>query len=607
MCGICGIHSTQMDAQRLADHGRLMRNELKHRGPEAEGEYLGDTIYLGHRRLKIIDTSDEANQPQRTSDGRYELVFNGEIYNFRDIKAQLGEYTFHTQSDTEVLLAAYQKWGKDALGKLEGMYAFAIVDTHEDKLFIARDRLGIKPLYYHEQNGSLYFSSEIRSLLKVGWIQPKLNRAALPEYIQYQTVNAPNTLIEDVYMLPPGHYMEVGEDVEIRPYWELPTEGIKEDRSDAVDKVRALLFDAVEKRLVSDVPFGAFLSGGIDSSSIVAIMSEVMAVRPSTFSVVFDEADYSEQAYSDMIAKKYNTDHHQVFLKAENFLELVPDALDAFDHPSGDGPNTYVVSQACKNSGLTVALSGLGGDELFAGYPFFKQILQIKQSRLRKALPSTWRTVLVNILSMYMKGARGEKLKELMSIGNYTADLHAIFRKVWTDDMLRHLDMDPAEVGNITSEKLGTIGTISQRDITTYMQNVLLRDADQMSMAHALEIRVPFLDYRLVEYVMSLPDDVKYPHTPKKLLVDAMGDLLPAELVNRKKMGFVLPWEHWMKYELKAKCETGLGYLKSVGVMDEGHIDEAWSAFLKGSTKYTWSRLWHLVVLGYWMEKNGIS
>ncbi|MEO6882673.1 MAG: asparagine synthase (glutamine-hydrolyzing) [Bacteroidia bacterium] len=631
MCGINGIYGINNSEEALAKL-KQMNTALAHRGPDDEGVFLNNEIALGHRRLSIIDLSAAGHQPMTSHDGRYTIVYNGELYNYKNIKLDLqrvtrdntdeiSSFVFRTNTDTEVILAAYIRWGKACLQQFNGMFAFAIWDNLKKELFIARDRLGIKPLYYFQKNNLFLFSSELRALLSSECIPRKIDQNSLVDYLRYQTVHAPSTIVENVKMLLPGHCMKItNTEIEIENYWKLIPKNYdtsKEKKYEHICKdVKKLLGDAVERRLVADVPFGAFLSGGIDSSAIVALMSQVSSKKIKTFSVTFDESEFSEAKYAQLIAKKYDTDHHEIKLKPIDFIEDLPDALKAMDHPSGDGPNTFVVSKATKNAGITMALSGLGGDELFAGYPVFKQWMELKSKFWLNMIPPFARNLGGTILTNIKPSVASEKKAALLK--NEVIDFNAFYslsRQTLLDNQLNILRSEnlPAnsvseflkkqKIANIKSE----ISKVSVAEISTYMQNVLLRDTDQMSMANALEVRVPFLDHTLVEYVLMLSDKSKFPITPKKLLTDSLGDLLPPEIINRPKMGFTFPWKHWLKNELNSFCEQRIIALSKRIFFNEKEVIQLWKDFLKDNPRVTWSRIWHLVVLENWLQENNIE
>ena len=369
MCGIAGIISSNVGNDKAAAALQRMNNAIAHRGPDAEGTWNDRYAYLGHRRLSIIDLSDSGTQPLHSYDNRYVIIYNGELYNYKELRLQLQRaikgtnqqpYFFKTQTDTEVILAAYMRWGADCLQHFNGMFAFAIYDKQEKNIFIARDRMGIKPLYYAFQNNTLVFASEIRSVLQSNLVDKKINQNGLVDYLQYQTVHAPNTMVDEVKMLLPGHFLVIeNNEIKTTSYWKLEKNinyaSIGKSHEDICRDVRTLFYEAVERRLVADVPFGAFLSGGIDSSAIVGAMSKISSQQVKTFSVVFNESEFSEAHYARIVSEKFKTDHHEIKLSPQDFLQQLPEALNAMDHPSGDGPNTYIVSKATKNAGITMA------------------------------------------------------------------------------------------------------------------------------------------------------------------------------------------------------------------------------------------------------------
>lgn len=620
MCGITGLLQFSGSVPQIVS---AMNAALAHRGPDSEGIWTEGPISLGHRRLAIIDLSDAGRQPMASADGRYQMVFNGELYNYRELREELAtQYPFHTQTDSEVLLAAFAVWGVACLPRLKGMFAFAVWDREAQALFIARDRLGVKPLYYHHDTRHFVFASEVRALLASGLVPQQLDATALVDYLRYQSVHAPRTILEGVQMLRPGHYLYLQADgkMEEKEYWR-PRPGLnwgQELRStgDWHGAIQQYLKAAVERRLVADVPFGAFLSGGIDSSVIVALMRQISSGSIKTFNISFAEAGYSEAPYARLVAERYATEHYEIQLSPADFLQLLPAALAAMDHPSGDGPNTYVVSQATKAAGISMALSGLGGDELFGGYSIFRQGPQLEHWA---RVPLGLRQLGAGVLEQLKRDVAGAKMASVLRLPQLNAlAAYPLFRQVLLDEqinrLLPNLALPLNEVAMLVQRlnavpdfrQMPLLSQISVLEMQSYMVNVLLRDTDQMSMAHALEVRVPFLDHELVELVLAIPDAIKYPHSTKKLLVDALGELLPPEIVNRPKMGFTLPFAHWMKHELRGFCAERLSYLGQRAPFDGIMIQQLWQDFLQGKPGVSWSRLWALVVLADWLQRNRV-
>jgi asparagine synthase (glutamine-hydrolysing) len=615
MCGINGIVSytaTEKEARI-----NRMNQRLSHRGPDDKGSWVDETLALGHQRLSIIDLSEAGHQPMISACGRYVMVYNGEVYNFQELRKQFA-YPYRSQTDSEVLLAAWAQLGKAAVPLFEGMFAVAVWDKQERKLTLVRDRMGVKPLYYSHQNGHLVFSSEIRALLASGLAEKKLSATALVDYLRYQTVQTPATILDKVQMLSPASILEYWPDrqeLKQEKYWTLrklkpaPTGSYEEVKQE----VRRLFFKAVEKRLVADVPFGAFLSGGIDSSAVVGAMSRFSDHKVKTFTITFAEDDYSEAPYARHIAEMNNTDHHEIRLSPEHFLEHLPSALSAMDHPSGDGPNTWMVSKATKEAGIDMALSGLGGDEVFCGYAIFPRMVQLQKIKALWGLPGGIRKLTGKALQAVKPGVASNKIASLLAMQKYDFNsFYAQSRQVLSDDQIEsilnfsveenHLPVDwlDKEGWELSNDNL--LSRVSAAEMETYMQNVLLRDSDQMSMAHALELRVPFMDHQLIEYVLALPDQIKYPSTPKKLLVDSLPDLLPDYIVNRPKMGFVFPWEHWLRNELFGYADERIRSLSKRPYFKDNSVIELWDGFQKGNPSITFSRIWPLVVLEEWMS-----
>jgi asparagine synthase (glutamine-hydrolysing) len=621
MCGINGVVQLRQEGN-FGSVVAAMNDALAHRGPNDHGIHEAPGLALGHRRLSIIDLSSAGHQPMHSADGRYTIIYNGELYNYRELRRQLGEQEFRTATDTEVLLVAYARWGMQCLDRFNGMFAFALWDHDQQTLLIARDRLGIKPLYYHLADSLLVFSSELRALLASGKVPRKVNEAALGDYLRYQTVHAPQTIVQDAQMLMPGHYLLAQNGhVDLKAWWQLPgavvqPHGENPDPAVVRREVRTLLLSAVERRLVADVPFGAFLSGGIDSSAIVSLMSEIASGQTKTFSVVFDESEFSEAQYARIVARKFGTEHHELHLTPEYFLHTLPQGLQSMDHPSGDGLNTYVVAKATKAAGITMALSGLGGDELFGGYDIFSRALLLRRQRWLNALPCPLRRMGGAALRVLRPGISAEKMADILSLARIDFDgAYPLSRRVLLESQIATITRSTLPPSAnilplpdaLAKREEYLLRRVSLFEIGTYMQNVLLRDTDQMSMAHALEVRVPFLDYTLVEYVLSLPDRCKPLHSPKQLLVESLGDLLPREIVDRPKMGFTLPWTQWLKNELHDFCSQHLLQLGQRRWFHAQGVEQLWQSFLRGDPLVSWSRLWPLVVLDHWLHHNGFD
>ncbi|MDP4630433.1 MAG: asparagine synthase (glutamine-hydrolyzing) [Flavobacteriales bacterium] len=614
MCGISAIiqYRSDLPIRKVLER---MNNKMAHRGPDADGQFINENIGLGHRRLSIIDTEKSANQPMLSSNKNWVIAFNGEIYNYVELKAnELQGVHFQTESDTEVILELFNKYGTEAISKLKGMFAFVLHHIPSNETFVVRDRYGMKPLYYSIQKLGCLVASELRALLASDLVPRKFNRSALEEYIETQTVCAPNTLIEKVQLLEAGHYLHFKRnEISKHCYYRLLSDTSYElsDKKTAQDLLRSSMKESVEQHMRADVPFGAFLSGGIDSSLLVGLMSEVRSEKINTFQISFEEEAFDERKYAQLVAKKFSTNHHEINLSATEFLKDIPAAIAAIDFPSGDGPNTYAVSKAAKEAGITVAISGLGGDELFAGYPVFQYMNSIEKSFALK-LSYPLRKSVSLLLSSFSSNRSLRKKAELLGLRQVDlAHAFPLVRKVWNANELltrktKHFEIEQ-NYKFIFEKNAPLLNRISAAEIESYMQHVLLRDSDQMSMAHSLEIRVPFLDHNVVELATHLSNDLKYPTSPKKFLTETFADIFPDEVVNRKKMGFTLPWSVWMKNELKEFTESGFQELYNQEVVNEKVLKNAWSKFLMGSEEKSFISFWHLSVLGHWMKNNKIN
>lgn len=618
MSSICG----QLNPNNRAVQEETIRRmcwRMVHRGPDDDGYYLKGSVGLGHRRLSIIDLSPAGHQPMSNHDGSVWIVHDGEVYNFRELGKELEAkgYRFRSNTDTEVILHLYQECGQDCLERLNGMFAFAIWDARKCKLLLARDRLGIKPLYYYFDRGKLLFASEVRALVASGCVPRKPSLQALSSYLALGAVQEPLAIVEEIYALPAGHYAiwRDGKFI-IRPYWKLPEE-INEDlvrtsKEEILERVKELLEDSVRLRLISDVPLGAFLSGGIDSSAIVTLMSQVSDIAPRTISVVFQEEKFSEATYSRMVVEKFKTEHEEVLVTAKDIVNELPKSIAAMDQPTFDGVNTYIVSKYTKEAGLTVALSGVGGDELFAGYESFRVIPRLE--RLKGGLPRPLTRSLGGLVRLLLRDSdRGRKLSRWFGGKDLVGNTYLLFRELFSPTDRQKLiplltndtDVPWKELGSFSNSD--PVNCISRYELSHYMRNVLLRDTDAMGMAHGLEIRAPLLDHRLVEFILGLPGALKLNRkTPKPMLIRALDRALPNELVYRRKHSFTLPFSVWMRGPLREEVKEVLLDKVTQGSMNQvfNHraIEEIWERFL--SRKGNWKRPWAIYVIRKWADGN---
>ena len=628
MCGIFGIIGKL--SEHLPKDLAAGTRALSHRGPDDEGmEVLalasdpGTSVGLGSTRLAIQDLSSAGHQPMYDSATGNWLIFNGEIYNFRKLRLELEKlgHQFSSEGDTQVLLKAYAQWGEACVERLVGMFAFGVWDSQRERLFLARDRLGEKPLYYCAGPDFFIFGSEVRSLLATGLVPRRLDNLGLASYLAFGAVQDPRTIVEGVASLSPGHTLiwEKGR-YAIRRYWSLADVATKPAATgsmrEAVESVRQHLLESVSQRLVSDVPLGIFLSGGIDSSSIVSLAHEVRDHPPDTFSIVFGDPEFSEASYSSRVARDFGCRHHQIDLTENKLLEEVPGALAAMDQPTLDGVNTYIVSKATKEAGITVALSGLGGDELFGGYPNFVSVPRM----LRFRRHARWLEPACRGFSALLDRSRTNRLAKIAALaaGDYYADqpyflCRALFMPTTVQALLlsgaaQNIDFARAWSLRGLVESVHSLDPLNQVTVlegSTYMANMLLRDTDGMSMAHALEVRTPFLHAPLWEYVLPLAGRMKRDeHLSKPLLLRAAGRRLPEEVYRREKMCFELPFERWMRNGLRREVERELLDSSSFGMfpLDSRQVATVWKGFLAGKTN--WSRPWALYALKKWVRGN---
>jgi len=592
MCGIA-VHLSQSGPAKPLD-----LQLIRHRGPDSSGEWTSPDgrCWLGNTRLAIVDLSPSGAQPMTDPVTGNVIVVNAEIYNHRALRAQLGpNVDWKGTSDTETLLQGYARWGHDVLDHLKGMFAFAIYDAARDEIFFARDRLGIKPLYYTTDANGLRAASEVRVLVAAG--SSGITAQSISGYLQWGACPERNLLYPELRVLPAGHAMTIARQGEIKTWRYWPARKAFVSSTDNVlRQVRDLIDQAVDEHLLSDVPVASFLSGGIDSSIVTAVAAQKLEKKLQTFSVGFDLAEFDETAIAQEIAERYRTEHHRIQLSEEEVIHSVTEAVEKLDLPSVDAINTYIVSRAVAAHGVKVALSGLGGDELFGGYPSFRDVPRL---RLIAGLPRPLRRILGSVAGL------GDRLADLPGKAG-AGELARWRRRFFTDDMIRRAGLpgvsSPFECPVELSDDYARV---SWAELTGYMRRMLLRDADQMSMAVSLELRVPFLDHELVEYVLGLPEAAKkrYPG-PKGLLVEACKDLLPPSVYRRPKAGFVLPMRSWMLGPLASFVEEGLREAVSRRLLPQVWVNEISAAFQRG--RLHWTRVWSIVVLGHFARRSQI-
>ncbi|MHC1729925.1 MAG: asparagine synthase (glutamine-hydrolyzing) [Syntrophobacteraceae bacterium] len=624
MCGISGIVQNESDDTDLRASSLAMTWAMAHRGPDDEGVEsisVEPPVWFGHKRLSIIDLSPAGHQPMHDPDTGNWLTFNGEIYNFISLRRELEarQQRFRTRTDTEVILKAYAVWGVGCIRRLRGMFAFALWDSSRRRLLLVRDQLGVKPFYIYQGNKRIVFASEVRALLASGLVPRKVDTRGLQSCLAFGSVQEPFTLVHNVRSLAPGHFMEWRNGViRTEAYWELPLNPIRPETSkDIHEQAAHMLEDAVSHQLIADVPLGAFLSGGIDSTSIAALMCKAAKGPVRTFSIVFKELPYDERAWSQIAALHLGTLHTELELTGEMVRAGLPAALDAFDQPSIDGLNTFFVSKAVREAGLRVALSGVGGDELFGGYSGYRRALLAERCHsATRIIPGLARKGISNLLARQARSEPARKAGELLSTQRHP---YFITRKLFSNYQVRQLlipelalsdSWEKEAFGDIEAVTTGydPINRASAFELRTFMLSTLLRDTDQMSMAHSLEVRVPLIDSKLVEYCFSLPGNCKLNgNLPKPLLTHTLGSLLPQECVRRPKRGFELPFQVWFRESMQAEMRSSL--YEAVPCRSSPFHDSAlrqiWDQF--ENRQLNWSRVWAIFVLRLWLGKHRLA
>jgi asparagine synthase (glutamine-hydrolysing) len=617
MCGITGYYSKQNHFNK-ADL-EAMTTSLSHRGPDAAGyHYSPDlSIGLGHRRLSILDLSTAANQPMYSHDGRYVIVFNGEVYNFAEIKDVLKIDT-KTTSDTEVILQAYALKGPEFVHLMNGMFALAIYDTHLDELFVVRDRMGVKPFYYYVNNTEFAFASEIKALTKPAYLQKNLgwNSNVIASFLYSGYIPEPFTIYKNIFRLPAGSYGVLNKTgLKITSYWK-PEEKISHDVvtdfSSAKKQLNDLLTSSVKFRMISDVPFGAFLSGGIDSSTVTALAQSVSNVPVKTFSIGFKEAKYNEAEYARKVSKHLGTEHYEFVVTEQDALELTDKVMSAYDEPYADSSAipTMLVSKLARQY-VTMALSGDGGDELFMGYGAYNWA-----KRLDNPFIKALRKPIAMALSLSNnRSKRAAKVFEYPDKKRVKSHIFSQEQYFFSESELNEL-LTPSVSREIlfnenivANRKLSAEEEQALFDIKYYLKDDLLVKVDVASMQFSLEARTPFLDYRVVEFALNLHKDLKLKNgVSKYILKQVLYDYVPKEMFERPKWGFSIPLVKWLKTDLKFLIDKYLheDVIKRFDVVNLQVVNKLKIDFLQGQD-YLYNRLWALILLHKWMTENAQS
>jgi asparagine synthase (glutamine-hydrolysing) len=633
MCGIVAALG-RVDAG-IVEALRRMNASLAHRGPDDEGFWSGEGVALAQRRLAIIDLSPGGHQPMVDAETGAVLVYNGEVYNFAELRRELearGD-RFESQSDTEVVLKGWRAWGEACVERFRGMFTILLWDPGRRVLFVARDRLGIKPLYYARVGGpggqgTLLFASELRGLLASGLLAPRLAPRAVAGYVWNGFVNGPEAIVEGARCLRPGHRAVVTPDalaVDEQPYWELPRGGEGETDTRLLAE---RLAEAVRLRLVSDVPLGVFLSGGVDSSAVAALAVRGATSQVRTFNIGFEEEAYDETRYATAVAAALGTEHTTIPVTRGMFRESLDAALGSIDQPTFDQLNTYLVSRAVREAGLTVALSGLGGDELFGGYRSFRDLPAA--SRWARALSPVAGPVggAARALASRVAGpgavgsqVRWAKLADLLATDGRLVDAYQVSYALYTEDFYERL-LEPgvargSELGLAPERRrelaariagVPPLHAVSLLELSSFVSERLLRDSDAASMAVSLELRVPLLDHLVVEALARLDEAVRFqPLGRKGLLRELALERVDASIFERSKAGFVLPIELWVREALRDEVEGTLrdaDLCRAAGLRPEAVV-ALWRGFQAGARGLYWSRVWALYVLLWWCRRYG--
>jgi len=620
MCGICGM-TGKVDPVTL----ERMNSALVHRGPDSQGSYIGDNVGLAMRRLKVIDLVT-GDQPVFNEDRSLCLVYNGEIYNFKELRGDLQArgHVFYTSGDTEVIVHLYEEYGRDFVTKLNGMFAFALFDKKQNSLILARDHLGIKPLYYALDKNSLFFASEIKSLLRAG-MDTQLDPMALAHYFSYLYIPAPLSIFRNICKLPAGHMVTFKDGTaKTERYWKLDFS--RDDRffneDDCKRQIKTRLFEAVKKNLVSDVPLGIFLSGGIDSSAVAAFACQAQGSKVKTFSIGFPDqySSFNELQYSRFVAKRLGTEH-QEYIVEPKIADILPKVAWYLDEPLADSSAllNYIIAGAARKD-VTVALTGIGGDELFGGYPrYLGALLSLEY----KKLPGFIRTLAAKTLSPFIREGltssnTGSRLKRFLAGGLLDDQSRYIsWMRFFNKDQVAALLGGGfcANIGAFDPDKIfrdhlddsnakDYPDKIFSLDLSTYLCDDLLHLADRMSMAHSLELRVPFCDPELAQFVAGIPARARFKgFRLKGLLKEALVDVLPEEILKRPKAGFMAPVGRWLKEDLKdftrdLLCKKNID---SAGILDAAAVDSILNAHFSGKQNYT-HQVWAMLIFTLWHQ-----
>lgn len=635
MCGIAGFlsygdHFAETDLRKMTDR-------ISHRGPDADGFFYDGKCGLGHRRLSIIDLSDRANQPMFSADGRYVIVYNGEVYNFQEIGARIKEhntdadYKFRTSSDTEVILEGFAKYGIEFVHQLNGMFAIAIYDTLQEELYLIRDRMGIKPLFYYWDGNKLAFASELKSLTLLNQLNKDILPSSIADFLHLGFIPAPNTIYKNIFKLYPGSYLRIDRNgLQTSKYWNIKqklSNNIIHDKEEALVKLSDLLMSSVQYQLKSDVPFGVFLSGGIDSSLVTAQAVGLSSVKVNTFSIGFEENSHNESEYAKAVATHLGTNHHEFIVSYNDAIALFDSIFDAYDEPNADSSiiPTMLVSKLAKKY-ITVTLSGEGGDELFFGYGSYQWARRLS-SPLLGTLRYPLSLIMSQMSSRYQRIGRMLDTRKAANLRSHilsqeqylftTGEIEALAKPEFSrpgflnfienyefDSVLA--EKDTLKGRTVKVRKLNAMEQQALFDIQYYLPDDLLTKVDRSSMHYSLEARVPYLDHRVVEFAINIAPELKYNlGISKYILKQILYKYVPEKLFIRPKQGFAIPLNKWLKKEMKYLIDEYMDpdLIEKQGVLNVEYTQRLKHDFFNGKD-YLYNRIWLIISLTKWLKAN---
>jgi len=615
MCGINGYFSPSK--KFVPAHIAIMNNAMAHRGPDAQGVFTDDVIGLGHLRLSILDLSENANQPMHSASGRYQIAYNGEVYNYKEVALEIKnakkDFKFKTTSDTEVLVEAFELWGAKMINKFNGMFAIAIYDTQNETLFLFRDRLGIKPIYYFWDGENFAFASELKALKKLDVLKLTVNKEAINLFLHLGYIPQPHSIYNEIKKFSTGSFAIIThKKFEVKTFWELSekiNKNVLSNEADAKEKLNELLVSSVKYRMIADVPFGTFLSGGVDSSLVTAIAQSQSSLPVKTFSIGFKEAKNNESAFARAVSNHLQTQHTEFIVTENEAKAIVPSLMKIYDEPYSDSSSipTLMVSALARKQ-VTMTLSGDGGDELFMGYGAYNWANKLSGGYVK---------YFHNLISLALRfgNNRQQRVAELLNYGSDTnlpahifSQEQYMFSKKEIEKLLQSNYLTPLKIEYPQTKKrlLSAAEQQALFDLNYYLPDDLLVKVDRATMHHSLETRVPLIDYRIVEFALNLDENLKQKNGVQKyLLKQVLYEYVPREIFDRPKWGFSIPLNNWLKTDLKYLIDKYLNkaIIEQYGAVQYELVQHYVNNFLQGKNYY-YNRVWLLIVLHQWFDEN---